>query len=52
MINCIDNKKYAHIIKDDISSYIWLWAAEIPTANAAAQPFCACIGAFVLLNGS
>jgi len=41
-----ENKKYVLVIRDDLSSYTWLWAAESATAEVAAEALCVWIGAF------
>ena len=42
----IESKKYILIIRDDLSSYTWLWSADSPTAANAAEALCVWIGAF------
>lgn len=42
----VEDKKYDLVIRDDLSSYTWLWAAEAATSGVAAQALCVWIGAF------
>jgi len=41
-----DGKKYVLILRDDLSSYIWLWPTEDTTAASAAEELCVWIGVF------
>ena len=42
----LSNNKYLVIIRDDLSSYIWLWPTEDTTTASAAEVLCVWIGVF------
>jgi len=42
----IEGKNYLLIMRDDLSSYIWLWPTEDCTAASAAEALCVWIGVF------
>lgn len=42
----VDGKKYVLIIRDDLSSYIWLWSTEEATAESDAEALCTWVGSF------
>lgn len=41
-----EDKRYVLVIRDDLSSYIWLWPTAACTGEAAAEALCAWLGSF------
>lgn len=42
----LSNNKYLLIIKENLSSFIWMWPTENTTAASAAEALCVSIGVF------
>lgn len=42
----ISNLRYVILIRDDLSSYIWLWPTEAPTSEAAIDAIATWVGTF------
>ncbi len=42
----IEGKKYILIIRDDLSSYVWLWPTDSATSEAAADAITVWLGCF------